>query len=210
MSTNFDESAVPFPQVQRCIMWQPRYNVVNGGLRCDGKYRIWRHAMRRREKEKRLISIYTAFVPGTKYPPATVSCASRDCFRSCRSSATIFFNAFPPFESRLAVQTEKCARNTESFSNGATLIKLRSSSPLFLFLLFLISLLASLLFPIAPSFICVRIVSLPRNVRLIRTCYSRRQHKDNTLMRPTSAREGPAQFSVSFAVLTQWLLTTLS
>lgn len=120
-STNLNESAIPFPQVQCCIVYSRRSitSCVSGGLRCDGKYRIWRHAMRRRKKEKKLISIYTAFVPGTKYPAATVSRASRDCFRSCRSSATIFFSAFPLFESRPAVQTEKCARNTESFANDS-------------------------------------------------------------------------------------------
>lgn len=112
-STNLNESAIPFPQVQccSCVLTVPRWIKMRREIphlaSCDA-----------RKKEKKLISIYTAFVPGTKYPPATVSRASRDCFRSCRS-ATIFFSAFPLFESRPAVQTEKCAKNTESFTNGS-------------------------------------------------------------------------------------------
>lgn len=139
--------------------------------------------MRRRKKEKGLISIYTAFVPGTKYPAATVSRASRDCFRSHVGRPPPYFLA-PSRSLNLAPQSrpEKCARNTESFSNGATLIKLRSSSPA-LPVPSLSRLSSSLLlFPVILSFICVRTVSPPRNVRLIRTCYSRRRHKDNTLM----------------------------
>jgi len=37
---------------------------------------------------------------------------------------------------------------------------------------------------------------------------AQRQHTNER--RPTSAREDPAQFYVSFADLTRWLLTTLS
>jgi len=160
--------------------------------------------VREKRRKKELISIYTALVPGTKYP----GCHS--FVRITRLFPFVLTVLLPYFLTllrplNLVLQFRRKSARKECFSNtGGWLTRpLRHLLPCFLALF---SFLLVLLFLfVAPFFICAKTSPL-RNVRLIRTCYSRRQHKDNTLMSGDRLPSTTIRTNFPFRLRTRWLL----
>lgn len=164
------------------------------------------HAMEktgRERKKKKLISIYTA-ISRMECPASIISRVSRDCLVSFTRVACIVHNFYVFFCTSLNLVLYNDPH--KNHGKQCSWLNLFAISCFFQFSFFFLSFLLLL---VALSCICAEhdVLSSPyRDIRLIRTCYSRRWHKDDTLMSgeqlPAEVRPNfPFRYTVAFSVL---------